>query len=295
MSVFSLSFDYFDNFGIPRTQTVVVNPVNGIYEINQSQVSVAGLTKRNFKELTNFLEAFSENALENKILPDNGITTIYNYVTSYLSDLSINLLLQFGISPTTSQTEPYVYSETKAHTLALNNVAIMTDDNTIIMALNIFYKSSKKTSSLKTKLLAFTKIYNGQKIITFKPNKLSVHDPYLALGNTIGICNKQIHENKSVIAYKDVYEFVKSMYNIYQGYVQQTIIHEDALSQIYGIMLILQRYSNPNEIVVMNYLRSENICNLLVQLRTSNCKSLMVGFSFVTVDYLTAEIQVLNS
>ena len=179
----TLSFNYLDVSNTPKTEKVILNP-SVVYVINLSRVSVNALTYKNFKALKNFFEQFAKFALKQKILPDNSVNTVNTYLMSYLQTLSIAKLFQFGLQlPTGRQT--YIYSMTQADRLAISNVAIQSNHNTIniiTIALNIFLLDA---SVIKTKMLAFTKLNNGHKFITYTQNKKLKYKPFEALENTI--------------------------------------------------------------------------------------------------------------
>ena len=212
---------------------------------------------------------------------------------SYLQTLSIAKLFQFGLQlPTGRQT--YIYSMTQADRLAISNVAIQSNHNTIniiTIALNIFLLDA---SVIKTKMLAFTKLNNGHKFITYTQNKKLKYKPFEALENTIRRSDNPIPEHGFMIDAQNVYQYVKNIYKAYEALIQQSIDGDNVHQVILSAMLELQVYSDPNTPVLMNPLNTENICTFWIKIRSASCQSLFVGFSFVVVSYMTAEIEILS-
>ena len=93
---------------------------------------------------------------------------------------------------------------------------------------------------------------------------------------------------------QNVYQYVKNIYKAYEALIQQSIDGDNVHQVILSAMLELQVYSDPNTPVLMNPLNTENIWTFWIKIDRLLCQSLFVGFSFVVVSYMTAEIEILS-
>ena len=294
MSV-TLSFEYSDKSGVLRNKTITLTPISGVYVVNGDVVSVNGLTYENIEGLNNFFKQFAEKTLNGQILPNNTVVTINQYVTSFFVTLSVNKLLQFGITTSPGSTT-YSYDDIVAHRLSLTNMTIRTENDIITLvtiALNMFLKLEHQ-SNLGTEMIAFSKIRNGPKIVTFEQDKKLKYKPFVALAKTIIRTSKSKSELGSIIEYDEVYNIVRSIYTTYLFYIQGNFLQANAHQIILGYINMLSQYSDIHNPVVMNIIGSNNLCTLLIKVRSCDCRSLWIGFSFVVVNYLTNELQILS-
>lgn len=286
----TLSFNYLSQTGILRTEIVKLNPISGFYD---GRVHVQALTSKDIKALKNFFAQFAQLILEQKILPDTTMTTVNNYLMSYLESLSIAKLLQFGLQ-VLSNGLPFKYSVTQADRLAITNVSLQFNGiliNVVTIALNLFWFTH---GEIKTKFIAFTKLNNGQKFVTFVRDDKLKFRPFQALTQTIKRSHKQVIEPGFMIDEANVYKYVTGMYKAYETLIQQSLDGDNASKVVLAAMLELTVYADPRTQVIMNPMNSEYMSTFWIKLRSECPGSLVVGFSFVVVDYLTSEIAILS-